>query len=56
MPTFPDIVDDLSRPLDHGVREDDGEVEEHAQNTAVAGPSFVEGSSTSVGVAITRQV
>ena len=56
LPTLPDIVEDMGRPLEHGMRGPDARAEGvHDSGAAVAGPSFVQGSSTSAGVAPHRQ-
>ena len=50
IPTIPDIVEDMGRPLDHGLRDYDADAEVEAELDTVpqvAGPSFIQGSSCS---------
>lgn len=52
IPSIPDILGDMGQPLDHGVYERDVAAEGNVQEDAVAaGPSFVQGSSTSAAPA-----
>lgn len=54
IPSISDIVEDMGRPLDHGLQERDAEIEENFPEAVITGPSFVEGSSTWAG-AVTIQ-
>ena len=48
VPTIPDLVEDMGRPVDHGLRAFDEAVDgDIPDEVAVAGPSFVQGSSVS---------
>ena len=53
IPTIPDIVEDMGRPLNYGLHDCDTELEDDLRDTVgaeAAGASFIQGSSTGGGV------